>query len=51
VPILAFLAIAWIMTSLSADEWRALLVVLGVAAIVYASSIASRRAARAENLT
>jgi len=51
VPILAFLAIAWIMTSLSADEWRALLVVLGVAAIAYASSIASRRVARAENLT
>jgi len=51
VPILAFLAIAWIMTSLSADEWRALLVVLAVAAIAYASSIASRRVARAENLT
>ena len=51
VPILAFLVIAWIMTSLSADEWRALLVVLGVAAIAYASSIASRRVARAENLT
>jgi len=51
VPILAFLAIAWIMTSLSADEWRALLVVLAVAAIAYASSIASRRVARAESLT
>ena len=51
VPILAFLAIAWIMTSLSADEWRALLVVLAVAAIAYASSITSRRVARAENLT
>jgi basic amino acid/polyamine antiporter, APA family len=45
VPILAFLTIAWLMTSLSADEWRALLVVIGVAVIVYASSIASRRAA------
>jgi amino acid transporter len=51
VPILAFLAIVWIMTSLSADEWRALLVVLGVAAIAYASSMASRRVVRAENLT
>jgi amino acid transporter len=49
VPILAFLAIAWLMTSLSADEWKALLVVIGVAVIVYASSMSSRRAAGAEN--
>jgi amino acid transporter len=49
VPVLAFLAIAWLMTSLSADEWKALLVVIGVAVIVYASSMSSRRNASAEN--
>jgi amino acid transporter len=48
VPILAFLVIGWLMTSLSADEWKALLVVIGVAVIVYASSMASRRAASVE---
>jgi APA family basic amino acid/polyamine antiporter len=48
VPVVAVAVIAWLMTSLSADEWKALLVVLGVAVIVYASSLPSRRAASAE---
>jgi basic amino acid/polyamine antiporter, APA family len=45
VPVLAVLVIAWLLTSLAADEWKALLVVLGVAVIVYATSLPSRRAA------
>jgi amino acid transporter len=49
VPVLAITVIVWLMTSLTADEWKALLVVLGVAVVVYAASLSSRRAARAEN--
>ena len=49
VPVLAIAVMVWLMTSLSADEWKALLVVLGVAVVVYAASLSSRRAARAEN--
>jgi basic amino acid/polyamine antiporter, APA family len=47
VPILAVAVIAWLMTSLSASEWKALLLLLGVAVVVYAASLPSRRAARA----
>jgi amino acid transporter len=49
VPVLAIAVIVWLMTSLTADEWKALLVVLGVAVVVYAASLSSRRAARVEN--
>jgi amino acid transporter len=49
VPLLAIAVIVWLMTSLSAEEWKALLVVLGVAVVVYAASLSSRRTARAEN--
>jgi amino acid transporter len=45
VPVVAIAVIAWLMTSLTADEWKALLVVLGVAVVVYATSLPSRRAA------
>ncbi|HVX40393.1 MAG TPA: APC family permease [Gemmatimonadaceae bacterium] len=48
VPVLAFAIIAWLLTSLSASEWKALLVVLGVAIIVYMGSMPSRRAAAVE---
>jgi amino acid transporter len=47
IPVLAFLVIAWLLTSLTADEWKALLVVVGVAIVVYVSSLSSRRAASA----
>jgi uncharacterized membrane protein len=49
IPILAILVIAWLLTSLSSDEWKALLVVLGVAVVVFIGSVTSRRAASAEN--
>ena len=39
---LALAVIAWLLTSLSADEWKALLVVVGVAIVVYAASMSSR---------
>jgi basic amino acid/polyamine antiporter, APA family len=45
VPVVAIAVIVWLMTSLTADEWKALLVVLGVAVVVYATSLPSRRAA------
>ena len=49
VPVAAVAVIAWLMASLSSDEWKALLVVLGVAVVVYAASLPSRRGANAEN--
>jgi amino acid transporter len=48
IPVLAVVIIAWLLTSLSADEWRALLAVAGVAVVVFVSSFPSRRAAAAE---
>ena len=45
VPVLALGIIFWLLTSLSADEWKALLVVLGVAIVAYVASLPSRRAA------
>ena len=45
VPLLAFGAIVWLLTSLTADEWKALLVVVAVAVVVYFASLPSRRAA------
>lgn len=45
VPVLAFGVIVWLLTSLAADEWKALLVVGAVAIVVYAASLPSRRAA------
>ena len=45
IPVLALLVIVWLLTSLTADEWKALLVVAGVAIVVYAASLPSRRAA------
>ena len=45
IPVLAVVIIAWLLTSLTSDEWKALLVVVAVAIIVYAASLPSRRAA------
>lgn len=45
VPLLALTAICWLLTSLTIDEWKALVVVIGVAIGVYAASMPSRRAA------
>ncbi len=47
VPILALAIIAWLLTSLSLGEWKALLVVLVIAIAVYLGSMPSRRATRA----
>jgi basic amino acid/polyamine antiporter, APA family len=46
IPVLALAIIACLLATLTADEWKALLVVLGVAIVVYVSSLASRRASR-----
>jgi len=46
VPAVSFLLICWLLATLSGDEWRALLVVIGVAIVAYFASRASRRAAR-----
>lgn len=45
IPALAMLVIVWLLTSLTAEEWKALLVVVAVAIVVYAASLPSRRAA------
>lgn len=44
IPVLAVLVIAWLLASLSPGEWKALLLVVGVAVVVYATSLQSRRA-------
>jgi amino acid transporter len=46
VPVLAIAVIVWFLTSLDAGAWKALLVVVGVAVVVYVSSFPSRRAAK-----
>lgn len=48
IPVLAFIVIAWILSTLSADEWKALLVIVGVAVVLFAASMANRRAVHAE---
>jgi amino acid transporter len=48
IPVLAVAIIVWLLTSLSTDEWKALLAVIGVALIVFVSSLSSRRTAPAE---
>jgi amino acid transporter len=48
VPVLAIAAIVWFLTSLDATAWKALLVVVGVALVVYASSLPGRRSAVAD---
>lgn len=48
IPILAIVVIGWLLTSLSADEWKSLLAVVGVAIVIFTSSLPSRRTAAAE---
>lgn len=48
VPVLAILFIAWLLTGLSADEWKSVLVVIALAIVVYLASLPARRATRAE---
>jgi uncharacterized membrane protein YjjP (DUF1212 family) len=44
VPVFAIAVIGWLLASLSADEWKGVLVVVVVAIVVYATSLPSRRA-------
>jgi amino acid transporter len=46
IPILAFAAIAWILSSLTAGEWKAVGIVFVVAVVLYVATTPSRRAAR-----
>jgi amino acid transporter len=48
VPVLAFAIIVALLATLSADEWKALLAIVGVAAVVFVASIPNRRAQNAE---
>jgi APA family basic amino acid/polyamine antiporter len=50
IPIFALVIIAWLLASLKAEEWKAMLVLLGVAIVVYAASLPSRRAANARGV-
>jgi len=45
IPVLAVLVIGWLLTSLTVGEWKALLVVIGVAVVVYVGSLPARRSA------
>ncbi|HEY5063106.1 MAG TPA: APC family permease, partial [Gemmatimonadaceae bacterium] len=51
VPVLAVTVIVWFLASLAADAWRALLLVVGVALVIYVSSLPSRRSARLAAMT
>ena len=51
VPVLAVAVIVWFLSSLTADAWRALLLVVGVALVIYVSSLPSRRSARLAAMT
>lgn len=48
VPVLAIALIVWLLTGLSADEWKSVLVMIALAFVIYGASLPSRRAARAE---
>jgi basic amino acid/polyamine antiporter, APA family len=47
IPVLACGCIVWILSGLTADEWKAMAVVFGVAVVLYVASVPSRRAAAA----
>lgn len=47
IPILALLVIVWLLWSLTSSEWKSVLIVIAVAAVVYGLSLPSRRAAAA----
>jgi APA family basic amino acid/polyamine antiporter len=51
VPVFAVAVIVWFLTSLAADAWRALLLVVGVALVIYVSSLPARRSARLAAMT
>jgi amino acid transporter len=48
IPVIAFLLIAWLLASLTAAEWKWLLVIVAVSAVVFAASARARRHPRGE---
>jgi APA family basic amino acid/polyamine antiporter len=48
VPVLAIVLIVWLLSGLSADEWKSVLLMIALAVVVYVASLPARRAARAE---
>ena len=48
VPVLAIALIVWLLTGLSGDEWKSVLVMIALAIVIYLASLPARRAARAE---
>ena len=53
VPVLAIGAIAWILSSLTAGEWRAMVILIGIGLLLYVAGASARRAAKvatAENV-
>jgi len=47
IPILALAVIVWLLKSLTPNEWKAVLVVVGLAIVVYGVTLPSRRATAA----
>jgi amino acid transporter len=43
IPVLSLAVICWLLGSLSADEWKAVLIVLGVSVVVFVASVPARR--------
>lgn len=50
VPILAFIVIVWILSTLSADEWKSLLAIAAIAVVIFAASMSNRRAQQASGV-
>ena len=48
VPVLAIAVIVWLLTGLTADEWKSVLVLVALAIVTYFASLPARRAGRAE---
>ena len=48
VPVLAIALIVWLLTGLTADEWKSVLVLVALAVVTYFASFPARRAGRAE---
>lgn len=48
VPVLAIAFIVWLLTGLSAEEWKSVLVMIALVVAIYLASLPARRAARAE---
>lgn len=48
IPVLAIAVIVWLLSGLTADEWKSVLIMIALAVVIYFASLPARRGARAE---